>query len=136
MTRPSFKEGDKVYLARKNIKTKRPSDKLDYKQIGPFKVKRKISDTNYELSPPRSMQIHPIFHISLLEPAPPRAQLDKTTELEDEGEYEVEKILDHRGEGPQTEYLVKWKGYDSDENTWEPLGHVTNAQAMLAQYHH
>ncbi len=31
MKGPSFKEGDKVYLARKNIKTKRPSDKLDYK---------------------------------------------------------------------------------------------------------
>ncbi|KAJ2891394.1 hypothetical protein MKZ38_000508 [Zalerion maritima] len=97
--------------------------------IGPFKVKRKISDTNYELSLPRSMQIHPIFHILLLEPAPSRAQLDKTTELENEEEYEVEKILAHRGEGPQTEYLVKWKGCDDDENTWEPIEHLTNAQA-------
>lgn len=67
------------------------------------------------------MQIHPVFHISLLEPAPPRGQLDKSTELESEEEYEVEKILNHRGEGPQTEYLVKWKGYGNDENTWEPL---------------
>uniref|UniRef100_A0A8H7K517 Chromo domain-containing protein n=1 Tax=Bionectria ochroleuca TaxID=29856 RepID=A0A8H7K517_BIOOC len=135
MKGPSFKKGDKVYLARKNIKTKRPSDKLDYKQIGPFKVKKKISDTNYELSLARSMQIHPIFHISLLEPAPSRARLDTTTELEDEEEYDVEKILDHRGEGPQTEYLVKWKGCGDDENTWEPLDHLTNAQAKLAQYH-
>ena len=135
MKGPSFKEGDKVYLARKNIKTKRPSDKLDYKQIGPFKVKRKISDTNYKLSLPQSMQIHPIFHISLLEPASPRAQLDKTTVLEDEEEYEVEKILDHRGEGPETEYLIKWKGCEDDENTWEPLSNLTSAQAKLAQYH-
>jgi hypothetical protein len=70
-----------------------------------------------------------------LEPASPRAQLDKTTELENEEEYEVEKILAHRGEGPQTEYLVKWKGYDHDENTWEPIEHLTNAQATLAEYH-
>jgi len=96
--------------------------------MGPFKVKRKISDTNYELSLPRSVQIHPIFHISPLEPAPPRAQLDKTTELENEEEYEVKKVLDHRGEEPETEYFVKWKGCDNDENTWEPpdqrAGHV------------
>lgn len=137
MKEPSFKKGDKVYLARKNIKSKRPSEKLDYKQLGPFKIKRKISDTNYELSLPRSMQIHPIFHISLLEPASPRAKLDETTELEaeDEEEQEVEKILDHRGEGPQTEYLVKWKDQGDDENTWEPLDHLTNAQGMLVQYH-
>jgi hypothetical protein len=102
MKGPSFKKGDKVYLARKNIKSKRPSEKLDYKQLRPFKIKRKISDTNYELSLLRSMQIHPIFHISLLEPASPRAKLDETIELEDkdEEEQEVEKILDHRGEGP------------------------------------
>jgi hypothetical protein len=38
-------------------------------------------------------------------PYRPRAsQLGKTTELENEEEYEVEKILDYRGEGPQTKY--------------------------------
>ncbi|KAK3369804.1 hypothetical protein B0T24DRAFT_681794 [Lasiosphaeria ovina] len=58
--------------------------------------------------------------------------LDTTTELEDEEEYEVEKILDHRGEGPQTEYL---------ERLWQrrkyvgTLSNLTNAQAMSAQYH-
>jgi hypothetical protein len=77
------------------------------------------------------MQIHPIFHSSLLEPASPRAQLNKSTELEDEKEYKVEKTLDHRGEGPLTEYLIKWKDCEDDENTWEPLGNLTNAQAML-----
>lgn len=117
MKGPSFKKGDKVYLTRKNIKTKQPNNKLDCKQIRPFKVKRKISNTNYELSLPRSIQIHPIFHISLLEPALPRAQFDKTTELEDEEEYGVEKILDHRRKGLQTECLVKWKGYGNNENT-------------------
>ncbi|KAF5698706.1 reverse transcriptase domain-containing protein, partial [Fusarium globosum] len=35
---PTFSEGDMVYLATKNIKTDRPSHKLDYKFIGPYKV--------------------------------------------------------------------------------------------------
>ncbi len=105
------------------------------KQIRLFKVKRKISDTNYELLLLRLIQIHPIFHISLLELVLLQAQLNKTIELEDEEEFEVEKIFDYRGEGLQTEYLVKWKGCSNDENTWEPIEHLTNAQATLAEYH-
>ena len=35
---PRFKRGDKVYLLRRNIKTIRPLDKLDYKKIRPFKI--------------------------------------------------------------------------------------------------
>ena len=60
-------------LLRKNIKTKRLSSKLDFKKLGPFKVKKAISDINYELELPDNMRIHPIFHISLLEPVPENA---------------------------------------------------------------
>jgi len=36
-------------------------------------------------------------------------------------EYEVEKILDKRMKKGKAEYLIKWKGYDNeDDNTWEP----------------
>src|SRR5450631_4391169 len=33
---PRFKEGDRVYLSRRNIKTTRLLNKLDYKKIRPF----------------------------------------------------------------------------------------------------
>ena len=35
---PRFKRGDKVYLLQKNIKTTRPSDKLNYKKIRLFEI--------------------------------------------------------------------------------------------------
>ena len=44
-----FKEGDLVYLIRRNIKTKRPSNKLDYTKPGPFRIKRVKGKLNYEL---------------------------------------------------------------------------------------
>jgi hypothetical protein len=67
--RSRFRERDLVYLLRRNIKITRPSNKLDYKKFGLFKVKRNIKDISYELYLLLTMRIHPIFHISLLESA-------------------------------------------------------------------
>jgi hypothetical protein len=66
---PRFREGDLVYLLRYNIKTIRPSDKLNYKKFGPFKVKRNIKNISYELYLPLTIRIYPIFHIFLLKSA-------------------------------------------------------------------
>ena len=77
MKRPSLKEGDKTYILYKNITTKRPNDKLDFKKFGLFIINRKISENNYKLSLPKTIRIHPIFHISLLEPTPKSAQPQK-----------------------------------------------------------
>ena len=71
---PKLKEGDKVYLLWRNVKTKRPSSKLDHKKLGAFLIKRQLGPVNFELKLPSSMKIHPVFHISLLEPAPPNAK--------------------------------------------------------------
>ena len=46
---PLLKEGDKVYLLYKNIKTKRLSNKLDFKKLGPFRILKKIRIVNYKL---------------------------------------------------------------------------------------
>ena len=67
---PMLKEGDKVYLLRKNIVTKRLSDKLDYKKLGLFKIIEIKGLVNYRLKLPKTIKIHPIFYVSLLKPAP------------------------------------------------------------------
>lgn len=42
--------------------------------------------------------------------------------MSDEEEYQVEEILDHQIKRGKHLYLIKWEGYGSDSNTWEPLG--------------
>jgi hypothetical protein len=64
-----FRKEDLVYLLRRNIKTTRPNNKLNYKKFVSFKVKRNIKNISYELYFLFIMRIHPIFYISLLEPA-------------------------------------------------------------------
>ena len=64
---PTFKIGDKVRLLRRNIKTKRPCDKLDYRRLGPFIIQKQINPVAYRLELPVAMKVHPVFHVSLLE---------------------------------------------------------------------
>nr|XP_005988746.1 PREDICTED: M-phase phosphoprotein 8-like isoform X2 [Latimeria chalumnae] len=51
-----------------------------------------------------------------------------------EHEYEVEDIVGSRVRGGKPEFLVKWKGYDSSENSWETENRLTNCPDILEKY--
>merc|ERR1712130_804212 len=65
-------------------------------------------------------------------PAPP---LQIEEDDMDEEEFLVEEILNKRvGKKGKTEYLIKWKNYDSpDDNTWEPA-HSLEADEIIEQF--
>ena len=95
----SLKEEDKVYLLYRNITTKRPNDKLDFKKLGPFVISRKISENNYKLSLPKTIRIHFIFYISLLELALKSIQpQERQIEITPNQEYKVETIFNEQRE--------------------------------------
>ena len=98
-----------VYLAIKNIITKRLSKKLDYKYLGPYKVTKRISENNYQLNLPPKVRIYLIFYISLLENAinvkPISTGRDNVKV--NEKKYEAEKVFDTRNYQRKIEYLVK-----------------------------
>ncbi|XP_031621378.1 chromobox protein homolog 3-like [Contarinia nasturtii] len=49
--------------------------------------------------------------------------------------YDIEKIVRHRRRPDGSyEYFVKWKGYDSSANTWEPKENFESEQ-MIDNYH-
>ncbi len=97
MKGPSFEKGYKMYLLHKNIIIKRPNDKLDFKKFKPFIIIRKILENNYKLSLSKTIQIHLIFHISLLEPTLKSAKTqERRIEIAFYQVYEVEAIIDER----------------------------------------
>ncbi|PHH89767.1 hypothetical protein CDD83_5303 [Cordyceps sp. RAO-2017] len=51
-------------------------------------------------------------------------------------EWEIERIIDSRIEAGTLRhfYLVKWKGFEAKQNTWEPKSNLTNCAAAIAAY--
>jgi hypothetical protein len=99
---PNFHIGDHVWLLRRNIQTKRPSRKLDYQRLDPFKIIAQENLVSYRLELLPTMHIYPVFHVSLLEPyktsqIPSRITLPPPLiEIDHDVEYVVEEILDSR----------------------------------------
>jgi hypothetical protein len=143
--RPSieYAEGDKVYLEATNIKTHRPSKKLDDKRYGPFKIVKKVGKTAYELQLPEHWPaVHPVFNECYLTlyhppvypnqqkpPPPPPVEIEGATE------YDVETVLDSRKRRNKMQYLVHWEGYPREDDTWEPVANLKHAQELIDEFH-
>ena len=90
---------------------------------------------------PPDLRIHPVVHISLLEPATPNpfpnriAQPPAPIDIETDLEYEVEEVLDSRRRGRGIQYLILWKGYPISDSTWEPPENVRNSSDLVADFH-
>ncbi|XP_071443020.1 histone-lysine N-methyltransferase SUV39H2 [Hetaerina americana] len=50
-------------------------------------------------------------------------------------EYEVERIVDYDYDYGQHWYFIKWKGWKSKYNTWEPLRNLRNSQDLVEMFH-
>ena len=64
----SFKVGDWVMLKAKNLRLTRPNRKLAEQQFGPVMIIDAWGKQAYKLQlPPTLRNVHPVFHVSLLE---------------------------------------------------------------------
>jgi hypothetical protein len=106
-------------LIQRNIQTKQLNTKLDHKKLGLFKIKRIIRLVNYELVLPKTINIHPVFYISLLELVllEVLAPVMEIELINPNTEYKVEEILDYKQVRNYIKYLVKWIDYLYSENT-------------------
>lgn len=139
---PDIQPGDKVWLDARNIALP-GTRKLNPRRLGPFLVERKIGELNFELKLPASMRIHPVFHASLLTkfvadtipgrvPTPP-----DPVSVDGDIEYEVQEVLNSRrtGRGHKLQYLVRWKGYGPDEDSWVNASDMEHAPTKVRAYY-
>jgi len=53
---------------------------------------------------------------------------------EDNEEFEVEKIIDEKLYYGKTRYLVRWKGYNKDHNTWQDVDSLKSCKEVLKNW--
>ena len=105
---PTLLPGAKVWLLGRNLRTIRPSSKLDVRRLDPFTVIGPVGTSSFRLDLPRAMHIHPVFHVSLLEPHvdntfPRRVQLPPhPIHVDGFPEFEVRAVWTPRSEGAKS----------------------------------
>ena len=143
-----YKLGDSVLLSTKNIKIRGKSvSKLMPRFMGPYEIIQRVGKVAYKLKLPPTSKIFPVFHVLLLKKykvdptrQPPSDQTVSEPLDLPEGHFVVEKVLDHQlrkkpGKKKNKKvmhYLIKWEGYPSTENSYEPEQNLT--QVSIDEY--
>ncbi|KAF8748753.1 hypothetical protein RHS01_10607 [Rhizoctonia solani] len=138
-TLPEYSIGKRVWLDGKNIELRTNSNKLDPKRLGPFKVTEKVSSHAYRLELPETLKIHDVFYVGLLSkahksPNQPFPSRPPPETIEGEEEYEVEQIIDSKRQRGKWFYLIKWKGYGPEDNSWEPEELLEHSQEEIKRF--
>ncbi|MBW0525892.1 hypothetical protein O181_065607, partial [Austropuccinia psidii MF-1] len=95
----------------------------------------------YSRLPPQA-SIHPVFHISLLEPVKKSTiqnwhQESSPPIIIEEVEWEVSQILDLKFKIGKLWYLVEWKGFsqEPERSNWEPAKNRNNFPELVKNFH-
>ena len=135
-----FKKGEKVWLEARNLKRKVANPKFAPKREGPFTISDVLSPITYRLRLPRTWNIHLVFHASLLSPYRensvhgPNFPKPPPDLIAGEEEYEIDRILRHRGTPRNRSFLIRWKGYTAEEDSWIPEANLSHATEILKEY--
>ena len=90
--------------------------------------------------------IHPVFHVSMLEPSAPNEFLNRTETppppviIDGETEFKISEILDsniNKCHKCRLQYLVKWSGYEgiNEETSWIPVSELEHAMESMVDFH-
>ena len=152
---PNFKVGDKVYIKAKFFRTTRLTKKLAEKYLGPYEIIAQAGPLSFTLRLPDSMHaIHPVFHVSMLEPSTPNSIPERIQSppppvlIDGEPEHEISEILnskldnlnsklDNRRRVCKLLYLIKWSRYEgtNEETSWLPANELAHATNIISDFH-
>jgi len=137
-----YRVGDWVLLSTKDLKFQmvgRRTDKLTERFVGPYKVKKVISVNAIELELSSTVKIHLVVNVSRVhkyrnQVKGQRKEMPQPVVIEGEEEWKVEKILNKRKVREKEKFLVWWKGFTAEADTWEGRENLENAKEALRDF--
>ena len=135
-----WKKGDRVLLSTKDLVFKeRPSRKLTERYVGPYAIEEVVSSNVVKLQLPSSMRIHPVVNISWRvrykeQVKGQKKEEGKPVEVEGVEEWEVEKILNKKRIRGMEKYLIWWKRFTVEGDTWKRRENLKNAEELIEEF--
>jgi len=135
-----WKKGDRILLSTRDLVFKeRPTKKLTERYVGPYMIEEVVSMNVVKLRLPSSMRIHLVVNVSRIvrykeQVKGQRKEEGKLVEIEGIKEWEVEKILNKKKIREVEKYLVWWKGFTAEGDTWERKENLKNAEEALEEF--
>jgi len=137
-----YKVGDLVMLSTKDLKYQMASkrtEKLIERFIGSYKVKKIILANAVELELPSTIRIHPVVNVSRIHKYIGQVEEQKKEQLvsvitEREEKWEVKRILNKQRIREKNKYLVQWKGFTAESDTWEGKENLENTKEAIEEY--
>ena len=134
-----YEIGDKILISIKDFLMelmKGATKKLTEKYIGPYIVKKIVLENVVELELPVLLRVHLVVNVRRLVKYQEQVEGQKKippppVKVASEKKYKIEEILDRQERRGKTKYLVKWKGYTVEENTWEWLENLKNVMKKV-----
>jgi len=137
-----YKVGDLVMLSTKDLKyqmIRRRTEKLTEIFVGPYKIKKIVSSNAVELELPSTIKIHPVVNVSRIRQYVGQVEGQRKEQpapviIQGEEEWEVERILNKRRVRGKDKYLVRWKGFTVESDTWEGRENLGNAKEAIEEF--
>ena len=136
----AWKKGDRVLLSTKDLVFKeRPSRKLTERYVGPYTIEEVVSSNAVKLRLPSSMRIHPVVNVSRIvrykeQVKGQKKEEGKPVEMEGVEEWEVEKVLNKKKIRGVEKYLIRWKGFMAEGDTWKGRENLKNAEELIEEF--
>jgi len=117
----------------------RRTEKLTERFVGPYRVKEIISSNVVKLELPSTVKIHPVVNVSRVQRYVGQVEEQRKEQpapviIEGEEEWEVERILNKRKVRGKDKYLVHWKGFMVESDTWEGRENLENAKEVVEEF--
>ena len=135
-----WEKRDRVLLSTKDLVFKeRPTKKLTERYVGPYAIEEVVLSNVVKLQLPSSMRIHLVVNVSRIvrykeQVKGQKKEEGKPIEVEGVEEWEVEKILNKKKIRGVVKYLIRWKGFTAEGDTWERRENLKNVEELIGEF--